>query len=110
MDIFNDVGTAEHEEFVAVFLAPEIISGGVAELNIRAHRTVVDHDALTNGLEKISHRAIRLMDTLDLVCDSAPAQVGESVTKPRSRIGGRNFASFQLPCTGSRGAPPLTSA
>ena len=45
VDVTNDVGTAQHQHFAAVFLAPEIIQGGITLLNVGPHRSVVNDDA-----------------------------------------------------------------
>src|SRR5581483_3552831 len=58
VDVFDNVGTAEHEDLVAAFVAPEIVHTGIAPLDIGAHGAVVDHDAVTHALEKISHQLL----------------------------------------------------
>jgi hypothetical protein len=55
MDIANNVRTAQDKNFGAVLLAPIVIQRGIALLDVGSHRTVVDHDTLADGLEKISH-------------------------------------------------------
>ena len=50
VNVLDDVGPAQHQQFVAAFLAPEIVHTGVAELDIRPHGAVVNHDALFHGL------------------------------------------------------------
>ena len=50
MNVLDEVGTAEHQQFVAPFLAPEIIHTGIAELDVGPHGAVVNHDAIPNGL------------------------------------------------------------
>src|ERR1700691_1938739 len=55
VDVTNNVGPAQHQHFAAILLAPIVVEGGVARLDVRAHRAVVNDDALENGLEKIRH-------------------------------------------------------
>ncbi len=55
MNIANDIGTAQHQNFAAVFLAPIIVKGRIALLDVGPHRAVVDNDALLHELEKIGH-------------------------------------------------------
>ena len=55
VNVLNNVRPAEHQQFVAAFLAPEIVQRGVAELDVGPHGAVVDDDAVAHGLEKVSH-------------------------------------------------------
>src|ERR1035438_4974167 len=50
MNVANDVGAAQHQNFAAVFLAPVIVQGGIAFLNVGSHRAVVHDNALFHGL------------------------------------------------------------
>jgi len=34
VNVLNNVGTAQHQEFVATFLAPEIVDTGIAHLDV----------------------------------------------------------------------------
>ena len=52
VNVLDNVGPAEDEQFVAAFLAPEIVHTGVAELDVRPHGAVVDDDAVFHGLKK----------------------------------------------------------
>src|ERR1700730_10271427 len=56
VNLFDDVGPAEDEQFVTAFLAPEIIDAGIAHLSPRAHGAVVDDDPVAYGLEKRRHQ------------------------------------------------------
>ena len=55
VNVLDDVRTAEDQQFVAAFLAPEIVHTGVAELDVSPHRAVVNDDAVAHGLEKVRH-------------------------------------------------------
>ena len=55
VDVTNDVRTAQDQHFTAIFLAPIIIQRGIALVNVGAHGTVVNDDALVDGLEEIRH-------------------------------------------------------
>jgi len=46
MNVADDVGTAEDQDLAAVFLAPVVVEGGVALLDVGAHGAVVDYDAV----------------------------------------------------------------
>ena len=50
VNVLNNVGPAEDQQFVAAFLAPEIVHTGVAELDVRPHGAVVNDDAVFYGL------------------------------------------------------------
>ena len=50
VDVTNDVGAAEHQNFAAIFLAPVIIQSGIARLDVGAHRAVVDDDTFLHDL------------------------------------------------------------
>ena len=55
MDVADDVRTAEHQQFIAAFIAPKIVGGGIAKLNVGAHGAVVNDDALVHRLQKVAH-------------------------------------------------------
>jgi hypothetical protein len=55
MNVANDVGTAEHQHFAAVFLAPVVIQSRIALLDVGAHRAVVNYDAFFHELQEVSH-------------------------------------------------------
>ncbi len=55
MNVADDVGTAEDQDLAAVFLAPVVVEGGVALLDVGAHGAVVDYDAVLYELEKFGH-------------------------------------------------------
>ena len=55
VNVLDDVGPAEDQQFVAALLAPEIVHTGVAELNVSPHGAVVNDDAVAHGLEKVRH-------------------------------------------------------
>ena len=61
MDVANNVGTAEHQNFAAVLLAPVIVEGRIALLDVRAHSAVVNHDAFFTSWRKsvISRLVVR---------------------------------------------------
>jgi hypothetical protein len=54
--VSDNVRTAQHQNFAAIFLAPIVVEGGVAHLDVSAHRAVVNDNALLHGLEKVRHR------------------------------------------------------
>jgi len=56
VNLANDVGPAEHQNFAAVLLAPIVVERGIALVDIGAHRAVVSNNALADGLEKVSHQ------------------------------------------------------
>ena len=62
MNVLNNVRPAQRQQLVAAFLAPEIVHTGIAELDVRPHRAVVDNDALKHGLEKVSHQPSALSE------------------------------------------------
>ncbi len=49
VNLFDDVGPAEHEDVVVAVLAAELVQRKVAGLDGGAHRAVVDDDALLDG-------------------------------------------------------------
>src|ERR1700674_1940856 len=53
MNIANNIGTAQHQDFAAIFLAPVIVQGGVALLDVCPHCAVIDDDAFSDELEKV---------------------------------------------------------
>ena len=55
MNVADDVGTAQHQHFAAILLAPVIVQGGIALLDVGSHGAVVHHDALFHSLQKVSH-------------------------------------------------------
>ena len=56
MNVANDIRTAEHQQFIAALLAPVVVGGGVAKLNIGPHGAVVNDNALIHRLEEITHK------------------------------------------------------
>jgi len=59
VDLSNDIGTAQDQNFVAALLTPEIIRTEIAILDVGAHGAVINDHALANGLEKIRHVFLR---------------------------------------------------
>ena len=55
MNIANNIGTAQHQNFAAVLLAPVVVQGRVALLDVGAHGAVVDYDSVFYELEKVGH-------------------------------------------------------
>ena len=55
MNVFDNVRPAQHQDFRAVLLAPEVIERGMPLLYLRAHGAVIDHDAFANCLKKGFH-------------------------------------------------------
>ena len=55
VDVADNVGTAQYQDFAAVLLAPVIVKGGVARLDVGPHRAVVDDDTVFHELEKSGH-------------------------------------------------------
>ena len=55
VDVPDNVGPAQDQDFAAILLAPIVVQGGIAHLDVGAHRTVVDDDAVAHGLEEIRH-------------------------------------------------------
>src|SRR2546430_4427707 len=53
MNIANNIGTAQHQNFAAVLLAPVIVQGRIALLDVRTHGAVVDYDSGVHELEKV---------------------------------------------------------
>ena len=66
VDILNNVRPAEHQKLIATFLSPEIVHTGIARLDTGTHGAVVNHDALSHGLEKISHLFLAVSQPLQL--------------------------------------------
>ncbi len=58
VDVADDVRAAQHQQFVAAFLAPEVVRRRLAHLDVGAHGAVVDDDALLHGLEKAGHLSV----------------------------------------------------
>ncbi len=56
MNLRNHVRAREHQQFVASLFAPVIVGSKVAELDVRAHRAVIDDDALIHGFQKFTHQ------------------------------------------------------
>src|SRR5205085_10073911 len=50
VNIANNVGAAEYQNFAAILLAPIIIQSGIPFLDAGPHRPVVNDDALAHGL------------------------------------------------------------
>ena len=50
MNVLDDVTTAEHQQFIASFLPPEIIHTRIPRLDTSPHSAVVNHDTLIDGL------------------------------------------------------------
>ena len=48
VNVLDDVGPAQNQQFVAALLTPEIVHTGIAELDIRPHGAVVDDDAVAS--------------------------------------------------------------
>ena len=55
VDLTNNVRPAQHQHFAAILLAPVIVKGGVARLDVGPHRAVVDDDTVFHELEKSGH-------------------------------------------------------
>ena len=55
MNLANNIGTAQHQNFAAVLLAPVIVQGRIPLLNIRPHSAVINDDAFFYDLEKVCH-------------------------------------------------------
>ena len=49
VDVANNIWTAQHQNFLAVFFPPVIVQSGVPGLNVGPHRAVVDDDAFPYG-------------------------------------------------------------
>ena len=56
MNVADDVRTAEHQQFIAALLAPIIVGGRIAKLNIGSHGAVVNDNTLIHRLEEITHK------------------------------------------------------
>ena len=50
MNVADNIGTAEHQNLAAILLPPIVVEGGIALVNVGAHRAVVDNDAFFDGL------------------------------------------------------------
>ncbi len=50
VNVFNNVRPAQDQKLVASLFAPEIVHTGIAGLYARAHRAIIDDDALLHGL------------------------------------------------------------
>ena len=55
VDVFNNVRTAQDQQFVAAFVAPEIGRRRMALLNLGAHGAVIDNDTFANCFEERFH-------------------------------------------------------
>ena len=55
MDVPDSVRPAEVQNLGTVLLAPVVVQGGLAHLDIGAHGAIVDDHPLLHGLEKVSH-------------------------------------------------------
>ena len=49
VNVLDDVGPAQHQQFVAAFLAPVVVHSGVAGLDAGPHGAVEDDDAFLHG-------------------------------------------------------------
>ncbi len=58
VNVPNDVRAAQHQHFAAILLAPVIVQGGIALLDVGPHRPVVNDDAFAHGLEKVGHQLL----------------------------------------------------
>ena len=57
VNVLNDVRAAQNQHLAAVFLPPVVIQGRVMQLDVSPHSAVINNDALTHGLQKITHDA-----------------------------------------------------
>ena len=58
VDVADDVGTAQDQDFAAVFFSPVVVERGLAELDVGAHGAVVNYDAVADELEKVGHWSV----------------------------------------------------
>src|SRR5208282_3939816 len=95
MNLANNIGTAQHQNFAAILLAPVIVEGRIPLLDVGAHGAVINDDAFFYELEKVGHWSLVIGRQSLVVRDSSPFSDVETGLAP-SQFAAGDAASRRL--------------